>query len=826
MPLVRTTRWLTYALLAACLAAAPARAQGFLAAATADGVDAWLAGDEGALWRSLDGGATWTASALGTQPLRAVAARGLTVLVAGDSGQVWRSADSGGDWTLATAPGLVAVRALALPSAGRAYLAGDGGLLMRSDDGGASWSPQASGTSARLNALAFTDEDHGWAAGASGTLLRTDDGGANWVPVALGTAVELFTVAARGSDVWVGGAEGACWRSSTGGAAFALHDLQADLLPDVAAIALPHDGEVWIAGGGGFVRRSLDAGATWTWPVHALHGPVGGLAFAGSGGVVALRSARIAARWNGGDSLALPAGATLVRSWTRQLNTSGAQVRGNTLAVNPRARATMWVVAGSTLYRSRDDGESWTSLGPMLGVNRANAFVVSPADTNVYVMAAVSTMGQRQVMRSVNAGASWSVRLMEPFGEYGIPVEPHPDRPDTLFFGGEDARLHRSIDGGVTWSEYGTAEFRSPCDLAIVPGGADAVVVADGITGFGHAFLHHSSDAGASFALADSVAGSEVPSLATSRHRTKEVFATSWSATGARVSHDGGETWELLADLNRPGQTVAATWGVDIARDDPNLVLVGAFSGGTSYLSLDGGATFAPLPLTGANYALFARDRATVFAQQSGGVYKLRFAYAYAPSAAAQAIALTSPNGGETWDAGTVRTVTWDATNVALARLEWRPGPSEAWQPLADVAGHLGAWDWTVPPVSTTTAELRVGDAWDGSPLDAVNGPFTIAATLAAPGGAPASFALAPVAPTPLVAGARARVAFDLPRAARVELDVYDVQGQRVRSLADRAFEPGRHALALETAGLNAGVYFVRLRAGTFTAARRVLVLR
>ena len=574
------------------------------------------------------------------------------------------------------------------------------------------------------------------------------------------------------------------------------------------------------------MRHSADGGETWTWPGHALHGAVGGIAFAGGRGVVALRSARIAARWAGGDSLSLPAGATVTRSWTRQLNTSGAPIRGNTLAVNPRARSTIWSAIGSSLYRSRDDGEAWDLVNSVLGQNRANALVISPRDTNVFVMAAVTGTGQRNVLRSVNSGGSWTMRLNHVFGEYGVPIEQHPDQPDTLLFGGDDDVLQRSVDGGVTWTNWGTRHFRSPCDIAITPGEPDRIVVADGITSVGLGRLFQSTDGGANFALRDSVDGSEVPSLAVSRHRNKTVFAMTWSATGASFSEDGGETWAEIADLNRVGQDVAATWGTDIARDDPNVVIAGAYAGGISYLSLDGGKTFSPIALTGSNYGFLARDRGGLLALQSGGIYKLRAAYAYTPVAGAQALAVTSPNGGEVWDAATVHDVTWTAANVAVARIEWRSGPAAAWQLVAEVDGHLGTYAWTVPPVPTTTAELRVLDAWDSNPLDAGNGPFTITAVLAVGDGAPASFALAPVAPTPLLAGARARVAFDVPRTTRVALELFDVQGQRLRTLADRTFDPGPHTLTLETHGLRAGVYFVRLRAGAFTASRRVLVLR
>jgi photosystem II stability/assembly factor-like uncharacterized protein len=820
-------RALAAGLLAACLAPAGAAAQGFLAAATKDGLDTWLAGDAGVVWRSLDGGATYSASALGTKPLRAVAARGFTVLVGGDSAQVWRSGDGGGNWTLRTGPGAASVRALALPSLQRAYAAGDGGAILRSDDGGATWTPLASGTAQRLNALAFTSESEGWAAGAGGTLLRTVDAGATWTPVALGTNADLLAVAASGADVWVGGAGGGCWRTTTGDVPFAYVSLGADLGPDVAALALPAPGEVWIAGGGGYVRRSTDGGTTWTYLVHALHGPVGGMAVANGRGVVALRSARIAARWAGGDSLSLPAGATVARSWTLQLSAAGFDVRGNTMAANPRARNTMWVALGPRLYRSRDEGETWVLTNPGLPQSRCNAFVISAKDTSVMLLASAANTGVRSVQRSTNSGQSWSTVLTKSFSEYGIPLEPHPDKPDTLFFAGDNDVLWRSVNGGLNWSAFGSTPFVSPCDLAVVPGDAAKIVVADGTTGFGLAYLLQSLNGGVSFTLRDSVGSSEVPEICVSRLRPATLFATCWSGAGASVSNDYGSSWDFVPDLNRPGQTVTSTWGADIARDDPNMVFAGRYLGDTSYVSLDGGATFSRFYLKGTNYAFLARDRGCVLALQGGGIWKMRVAYTYAPGAGAQSVAVTSPNGGEVWDSGTVHDVTWNSSGVAVARLEWRRSAADPWQFVADTDGYLGRYAWTVPPVPTTAAEIRVRDAWDGSPLDAGNAPFTIAAYLSADGGsAPASFALAPVAPTPLGAGARGRVSFDVPRAARVAVELFDVQGQRVAVLADRAFEPGRHTLALETQQLRAGVYFVRMRAGAFSATRRVLVVR
>jgi photosystem II stability/assembly factor-like uncharacterized protein len=1025
------------ALIALALLALPlaARAQGFLATTTKDGTDVWAAGAGGRLWRSLNQGAAWSPGQFGTVPLRGVAHRALTVLVVGDSGQVYRSTNNGGSFALQTAPGLPALRAVVIPSATRAYVAGDAGTILRSDDGGASWNAQSSGTGATLNALAFTDADHGWAAGAGGTLLQTADGGATWAPVASGTANELFAVAQSGTNVWVGGADGTCLLSTTGGATFAPYNLRADYRPDVRAIAMASPTDVWIAGGGGFIRWSQDGGGTWLFPESPVHGQVSALAL-GGGNLIAVSSRFLApVRWNSFSGVfSLPTGATLTRSWVSRLSSGTATVRGNSIAVNPWNKHVIYALLGTSLSRSPDDGETWTLARTLAGVNRANGFVISAKDTAVMVAAVVTTGGSHEVWRSANAGATWTIVYTPAngWGEYGIPLEIHPDKPDTLLIGVDNSPLYRSINGGLTWSPFGAQVFRSPCDIIITPDKEQVLLVGDGITGSGIGDLWQSTDGGATFSQRQLANGSEIPGLSMGRLNNSVAFATTWSSAGVRFTTDGGKSWPLVTDLNRAGQSVTSSWGTAVCHEDPNLAIVGVYSGGLSYLSTNGGGTFSTAALSGTNYSFDIRDRETVLAQQASGVFKMRFAYAYTPAAGVQSLALNAPNGGETWNAGTVHTVTWSAANVALARIEWRAGPADPWHLVAEVPGYLGTFAWTVPDVATTTAEVRVSDAWDASPSDVTNAVFTIlqpssvtllspaggeawkvgtthpltwaatgvdsvvleyrtapaaawtqitrvlsspaaydwlvplapsatarvrvhdrlgslesitpadfaitvpywnlasqeldmgyidlslgayatfsvrdtgtaamavtgvasdnprftvfrtAFTVAAGGqdslgvffaplttgadsatitvtaddpdsphllkvradattalgvepgspGLPRAFALAPPAPNPFHASANATVRFEVPSRARVSLEVFDLQGHRVATLANGEMEPGRYSLSFGSGSvlaggehvgrLRAGVYFLRMRAARFTATRRMLVI-
>ena len=89
---------------------------------------------------------------------------------------------------------------------------------------------------------------------------------------------------------------------------------------------------------------------------------------------------------------------------------------------------------------------------------------------------------------------------------------------------------------------------------------------------------------------------------------------------------------------------------------------------------------------------------------------------------------------------------------------------------------------------------------------------------------APQKFALQGNAPNPFRRSTTIRYA--LPQAANVTLTVYDVLGRRVRTLVSGEKQtPGRKQIRFTADGLSAGVYVVRMQAGSFTETRRMVVV-
>ncbi|MBZ5637740.1 MAG: matrixin family metalloprotease [Acidobacteriia bacterium] len=123
-------------------------------------------------------------------------------------------------------------------------------------------------------------------------------------------------------------------------------------------------------------------------------------------------------------------------------------------------------------------------------------------------------------------------------------------------------------------------------------------------------------------------------------------------------------------------------------------------------------------------------------------------------------LAVTAPNGGESWTAGTVHSISWTATTEAGAdpgtvSLEYSTDSGSSWLPIATGEANDGTYSWTVPSAPGAHARVRVIRPNRVSPTpfpypsacssDATNADFTIAAANPAAGTVPDGAPGAPV---------------------------------------------------------------------------------
>jgi len=108
----------------------------------------------------------------------------------------------------------------------------------------------------------------------------------------------------------------------------------------------------------------------------------------------------------------------------------------------------------------------------------------------------------------------------------------------------------------------------------------------------------------------------------------------------------------------------------------------------------------------------------------------------------------------------------------------------------------------------------------------AANHPITVttATSVGDPAGLPDAFALQQNYPNPF--NPTTRITYTLPFSERVSLSVYDISGRTVAILVDGVQAAGRHFVDFDGRGLAGGVYFYRLTGSSFSATRKLVLLK
>jgi len=88
----------------------------------------------------------------------------------------------------------------------------------------------------------------------------------------------------------------------------------------------------------------------------------------------------------------------------------------------------------------------------------------------------------------------------------------------------------------------------------------------------------------------------------------------------------------------------------------------------------------------------------------------------------------------------------------------------------------------------------------------------------------PDDFALFPNYPNPFNPSTRIR--YDISGKSIVQLKIYDVLGNEIRTLVNEEKSPGRYEIEFDATGLPSGIYFYHLRAGNFFETKKMVLLK
>ena len=285
----------------------------------------------------------------------------------------------------------------------------------------------------------------------------------------------------------------------------------------------------------------------------------------------------------GGVWRTIDAGAT----WT-PLGDYFTNLRAYAVAIDPNDSDTYYFGSSSGLiYKSIDAGGTWTQLADMSN-SLINKILIDPTNTDI-MFAASQNVG---IFRSDDAGATWT-EVADDSRAYDIEFK--PGDTSIVFASGLD--VHKSIDGGVTWTTI-TGFDSGPKMIGVSPADDTVVYVLEADGGSFGGF-YKSTDTGDSFTELD--------------HTGRNYFGYDTAGFGS-----GGQA---------PRDMDVAVSNTDI--DEVHI------AGVLTWRSLDGGVSFTctadwiPGAAQGANIGYCHADvdilefvGTTLFAGTDGGIFK------------------------------------------------------------------------------------------------------------------------------------------------------------------------------------------------------------
>ncbi|MGD8306689.1 MAG: glycosyl hydrolase, partial [Ignavibacteria bacterium] len=277
------------------------------------------------------------------------------------------------------------------------------------------------------------------------------------------------------------------------------------------------------------------------------------------------------------------------------------------VTIDPNNPSIVWVGTGENvggrhvgygdgIYKSEDEGNSWTIMG-LKESQHISKIIVHPENSDIIWVAAQGPLwnkgDERGLYKSVDGGKIWNKKLGDDewVGVTDIAIDPR--NPDLMYAvtwqrhrnvaaymgGGPGTGIHKSTDGGETWIQLKNGLPTSnwgKTSIAISPQNPDVIYAAielDRRKGS----VFKSTNRGATWEKqSDAVSGATGPhyyqELYASPHKFDRIYLVD---VRMQISEDGGKTFRIMKEKFKHSDNHAIVF----RKDDPDYLLVGTDGG-------------------------------------------------------------------------------------------------------------------------------------------------------------------------------------------------------------------------------------------------------
>ncbi|MFI5212147.1 MAG: YCF48-related protein [Ignavibacteria bacterium] len=610
---------------------APVISQGFNSIYSLNGSSVWVVGPAGTIYRSNDGGSTFLNKSTGSADYYSIiGVLPINLWISGSGGTILYSTNNGNNFTAINTGITENFTSIYFTDNLNGWVVTATGKIYKSTNAGSSWSQQSTPATNQLNRIRFIDANTGAACGNNGTFLITVNGGNNWSQSVLPVNKDILSFDIIGNVIFASCRDSYVLKSTNLGANWSVIDYLIKTRSDITGIDMISANTFYSTGIGGFIRKSTDGGAAFTYQNNPAWADLDKMFFYDSlhGWATGKDMNLILRTSNGGQNWFMPNGTTQTLSWVQKIPLDFYTSSGNVFWQSPWNKKEIFVTKSNRVYRSLDIGETWSPIGNVMPYGTiSNTLFVSPKDSNLFLVAIDSNDNEHgKVLRSIDYCNTWTATFSANRSSDGIPMAMDPNHTDTIYYGPTDSVIFRSTNFGLSFSPLGSHYFENICAIKIPENSSNTIIVGSaGYTQNNKSLITRSTDYGVTWTEVDSNRGPypEVPAIISSS-LDPVMYVTQYQGNegGVKRTFNGGSSWSYINIDN-------AAWGFDIASDDPNVIVyaVWSYAGNVpGYISFNKGINFSSLPpitLTN-NFSVYFYNRSNLLLQQANGFYKLK----------------------------------------------------------------------------------------------------------------------------------------------------------------------------------------------------------
>jgi len=755
------------------------------------------------------------------------------VIAFGNASSVLLSTNSGNDWQLSYADSMRSdIWNSFFLDINNGFICGDDGLLMKTTDGGLTWIYKNSGTTNILYDIEFVNSDSGLAVGGAGTIIRTTNGGETWSAGASGTSSHYKVSIVSSNNIYIGSS------SSTNGRLLHSTDFgttwsnvtPASVTSSLYGMYVMNPSTYYITSGANGILITTDAGTTWTvqqtsgniiYDVKFINATTG---FASDAKGIIYSTTNGGTNWTTGTlssnkairAIDFNTGLVFICGNSGNLYSTtdnGAVWTPKYTAVTQdylrkiyfKTESNGWICGGATtaadsngfILQTTNGGINWTTNPYNF---KAQVYSLSMPSDNVWY----AGRSANKIFKTTDAGASFTAltttitSATHTFWFTGFAND------SVGYTGGTSGKVLKTTDGGNSWTDISTlAGFSTNTvyDIAVIS--ADTFFLCGG-----GGRIVKSTNGGTSFtALSPGIAGT----FFSCKFKDGSFGIVGGSSLGVSVTTDGGTTWTpSVLPSGLPSTT--SIWAFGLAE---NYIWTSSINGDILY-SPDAGLNFfttrKPTTNTLDGIAVVGDH---MWLAGTGGVIVKGFSDPNVP------VELLSFTGERVDNTILLKWSTATETNNLGFEVQ-RENVKGEWKKLAFINGKgttINRADYSYtdknPGANTNVYRLKQID---------LDGSYKYYKTIEIAGGSPVNYELAQNYPNPF--NPVTLINYSVRFRENVELKVYNILGREIRTLVNEVNEPGQYNISFDAADLPSGVYFYQVKAGSFTAVKKMILLK